>query len=110
MAPFDVYLYLILSKLCIGYYLEYLLALCCLFGYNYPTLSLFMLEPSFPFLSPPDALVPSLQVDCKKPSVLCKETLLCISEAQLCDGTQDCPDGSDEATCVELCLKRGTCS
>ncbi|XP_049909724.1 low-density lipoprotein receptor-related protein 4-like [Epinephelus moara] len=40
---------------------------------------------------------------CNKPSMLCRHTSVCISQAQLCDGKKDCPDGDDEDACVMTC-------
>ncbi|XP_042365557.1 low-density lipoprotein receptor-related protein 2-like [Plectropomus leopardus] len=40
---------------------------------------------------------------CNKPSVFCRHTSICVSQAQLCDGKKDCPDGDDENFCVTTC-------
>ncbi|AWP15061.1 putative low-density lipoprotein receptor-related protein 2-like [Scophthalmus maximus] len=46
--------------------------------------------------------VPSSAV-CSEPSVLCRNSPVCLSQAQLCDGKQNCPEGDDEEFCVTAC-------
>ncbi|XP_066507849.1 prolow-density lipoprotein receptor-related protein 1 [Hoplias malabaricus] len=52
-------------------------------------------------------LLPARAAVCKSPSVLCEGTSICISQTLRCDGKMDCPDGSDEKSCLNSCPKMG---
>ncbi|KAJ8007522.1 hypothetical protein DPEC_G00118370 [Dallia pectoralis] len=51
--------------------------------------------------------VAPVQPACISPSVMCRDSTLCISETLLCDGLKDCPDGFDEESCITKCPNRG---
>ena len=58
--------------------------------------------PSFPFINPCSYF--TLSDKCADNEFACRNDYSCISELELCDGTEHCPDGSDEAWCSKLLL------
>ncbi|KAG8509659.1 Low-density lipoprotein receptor-related protein 2 [Galemys pyrenaicus] len=54
-----------------------------------------------PTLPPPPPLL------CSRSSVFCRNGKECVSREKLCDGEQDCLDGSDEKNCSQFCNRPG---
>ena len=55
---------------------------------------------------------PTATLKCKLYQFKCKSVNRCISNIQLCDGENDCSDGSDERNCSKslLCIVRAVWS
>ena len=47
-------------------------------------------------------LASSIIFNCSNGEYLCEDKLSCIPDVFLCDGTEQCGDGSDESFCCEL--------
>ncbi|XP_023987148.1 very low-density lipoprotein receptor-like [Physeter macrocephalus] len=61
-------------------------------------------EAATPTPPPPPPPPPLL---CTRSSVPCRDGRECISRGYLCDGKQDCGDGSDEENCSRFCNRAG---
>ncbi|KAM9735783.1 uncharacterized protein ACNS7B_014885 [Menidia menidia] len=41
--------------------------------------------------------------ECNLPSLLCRQSSVCLPQADICNGKRDCPEGDDEEFCVVTC-------
>ncbi|NXP50190.1 LRP4 protein, partial [Heliornis fulica] len=50
-----------------------------------------------------------LHLSCPRTHVPCRDGTECVAQEYVCDGEKDCADGSDEATCAQLCDTPAPC-
>ncbi|NXS63160.1 VLDLR protein, partial [Brachypteracias leptosomus] len=61
-------------------------------------------RPTPPVLSSPaHRLTPIPHLSCPRTHVPCRDGTECVAQEYMCDGEQDCADGSDEDGCAQLC-------